>query len=104
MSEKQKVPVPLTPELVEKAWSARESWRVFGIMSEFVEATERLAHIRPAVSIFGSARVARGHPYYQLTEDVARRVCPAGFNRVSGGGPGPMAAAKKSPVFGPSPS
>src|SRR5258707_4756138 len=74
MSEKQKVPVPLSPELVEKTWTARESWRVFGIMSEFVEATERLAHIPPAVSIFGSARVPRGHPYYQLTEDVARRL------------------------------
>src|SRR5258708_37025057 len=100
MSEKQKVPVPLTPELVEKAWSARESWRVFGIMSEFVEATERLAHIRPAVSIFGSARVARGHPYYQLTEDVARRLSDAGFRGNSGGGPGAMGAAHKRAVAG----
>src|SRR5258708_20428574 len=104
MSEKQKVPVPLTPELVEKAWSARESWRVFGIMSEFVEATERLAHIRPAVSIFGSARVARGHPYYQLTEDVARRLSDAGFSVISGGGPGAMEAANKGAFAGRSPS
>ncbi|MBL8535485.1 MAG: TIGR00730 family Rossman fold protein, partial [Betaproteobacteria bacterium] len=51
-----KIPVPLAPELLEKSWSARESWRVFGIMAEFVEATERLNAIRPAVSIFGSAR------------------------------------------------
>lgn len=100
MSEKQKVPVPRSPELVEKAWSARESWRVFGIMSEFVEATERLAHIRPAVSIFGSARVARGHPYYQLTEDVARRLSDAGFSVISGGGPGAMEAANKGAFAG----
>jgi hypothetical protein len=46
------------------ATSARESWRMFGIMAEFVEATERLATIRPAVSIFGSARIAPDHPYY----------------------------------------
>ena len=104
MNEKQKVPVPLAPELVEKAWSARESWRVFGIMSEFVEATERLAHIRPAVSIFGSARVARGHPYYQLTEDVARRLSDAGFSVISGGGPGAMEAANKGAFSGRSPS
>ena len=104
MSEKQKVPVPLAPELVEKAWSARESWRVFGIMSEFVEATERLAHIRPAVSIFGSARVARGHPYYQLTEDVARRLSDAGFSVISGGGPGAMEAANKGAFAGRSTS
>lgn len=104
MSEKQKVPVPRSPELVEKAWSARESWRVFGIMSEFVEATERLAHIRPAVSIFGSARVASGHPYYQLTEDVARRLSDAGFSVISGGGPGAMEAANKGAFAGRSPS
>jgi uncharacterized protein (TIGR00730 family) len=104
MNEKQKVPVPLAPELVEKAWSARESWRVFGIMSEFVEATERLAHIRPAVSIFGSARVARGHPYYQLTEEVARRLSDAGFSVISGGGPGAMEAANKGAFAGRSPS
>lgn len=104
MSEKQKVPVPLAPELVEKAWSARESWRVFGIMSEFVEATERLAHIRPAVSIFGSARIARGHPYYQLTEEVARRLSDAGFSVISGGGPGAMEAANKGAFAGRSPS
>ena len=102
MSEKQKVPVPLAPELVEKAWSARESWRVFGIMSEFVEATERLAHIRPAVSIFGSARVARGHPYYQLTEQVARRLSDAGFSVISGGGPGVLEAANKGAFAGQS--
>jgi uncharacterized protein (TIGR00730 family) len=104
MSEKQKVPVPLTPELVEKTWTARESWRVFGIMSEFVEATERLAHIPPAVSIFGSARVPRGHPYYQLTEDVARRLSDAGFSVISGGGPGAMEAANKGAFAGRSPS
>ena len=70
MSEKQKIPVPLAPELVEKAWSARESWRVFGIMAEFVAATERLANVRPAVSVFGSARVSADHPYFRLTEEI----------------------------------
>jgi hypothetical protein len=41
----------------EALHSARESWRVFEIMAEFVESTERLGSIRPAVSIFGSARI-----------------------------------------------
>lgn len=100
MNEKQKVPVPLAPELLEKTWSARESWRVFGIMSEFVEATERLAHIPPAVSLFGSARVSRDHPYYKLTEDVARRLSDAGFSVISGGGPGAMEAANKGAFAG----
>ena len=102
MSEKQKVPVPLAPELVEKTWSARESWRVFGIMAEFVESTERLAHIRPAVSVFGSARVAPGHPYYALAEKTARKLSDAGFTVISGGGPGIMEAANKGAYFGKS--
>ncbi|HKQ23315.1 MAG TPA: TIGR00730 family Rossman fold protein [Burkholderiales bacterium] len=100
MSEKQKIPVPVAPESVEKAWSARESWRVFGIMAEFVEATERLANVRPAVSVFGSARVAPDHPYYRLTEEIARQLSDAGFSVISGGGPGVMEAANKGAFFG----
>ena len=100
MSEKQKVPVPLAPEFVEKAWSARESWRVFGIMAEFVEATERLAHIRPAVSIFGSARTPPEHPYYGLAEEIGRKLSDAGFSVISGGGPGIMEAVNKGAFAG----
>ena len=104
MSLKEKLPPPLSPELAEKSWSARESWRVFGIMAEFVEATERLSTIRPAVSIFGSSRVAAAHPYYLLAEQIARRLSDAGFSVVSGGGPGVMEGANKGAYFGRSPS
>jgi len=84
--------------------SARESWRIFGIMSEFVEATERLAAIKPAVTVFGSARVAPGSPYYDLTERTARLLSDSGFSVISGGGPGIMEAANKGAYFGKSPS
>ena len=94
----------INPELEAQAYSARESWRVFGIMSEFVEATERLASIRPAVSIFGSARVPHDHAYYMLTEQIARLLSDAGFSVISGGGPGIMEAANKGAFFGKSPS
>lgn len=104
MSLKEKLPHPLTPELAEKTWSARESWRVFGIMAEFVEATERLNAIRPAVSIFGSARATPDHPYYILTEQIARQLSDAGFSVISGGGPGIMEAANKGAYHGKSPS
>ena len=100
MSEKQKVPVPLAPEFAEKAWSARESWRVFGIMAEFVEATERLAHIRPAVSVFGSARTSPHHAYYALGEAIGRQLSDAGFAVISGGGPGIMEAVNKGAFAG----
>ncbi len=82
--------------------AAREAWRVFGIMSEFVEATERLANIQPAVSFFGSARVGADSPYYQLTEKIARLLSDTGFSVVSGGGPGVMEAANKGAFAGKS--
>lgn len=104
MTEKAKLPHPLAPELTEKTWAARESWRVFGIMSEFVEATERLSPIRPAVSIFGSARVPPDHPYYVLAERISRQLSDAGFSVISGGGPGIMEAANKGAYFGRSAS
>ncbi|MGH8618782.1 MAG: TIGR00730 family Rossman fold protein [Burkholderiales bacterium] len=83
---------------------AREAWRILGIMSEFVEATERLVGMRPAVSIFGSARVAQGHPYYTLAEDISRRLSDAGFAVISGGGPGLMEAINRGAYAGKSPA
>ena len=77
---------------------------MLGIMAEFVEATERLAPIRPAVSIFGSARLAPDHPYYVQAEKVARLLSDAGFSVISGGGPGIMEAASKGAFHGKSPS
>ena len=80
--------------------SPREAWKLFGIMAEFFEATERLAHIRPAVSMFGSARVKEGSPYYRLAEETARLLSDAGFAIISGGGPGVMEATNKGAFHG----
>ena len=104
MSTQDKVARTMTNDFLEKTWSARESWRVFGIMAEFVEGTERLNSIRPAVSIFGSARTAPDHPNYKLTEQITRLLSDAGFSVISGGGPGIMEAANKGAYFGASPS
>ena len=85
------------PKLAElaKEVPAREAWRVFGIMAELVEATERLVGIHPAVSVFGSARVKPGTPYYELAETTAKLLSEAGFAVVCGGGPGLMEATNK---------
>jgi hypothetical protein len=83
---------------------SKEAWRVFGIMSEFVSATQRLSDIQPAVSIFGSARTKPDHPYYKKTEEIARLLSDAGFSVISGGGPGIMEAANKGAFYGKSPS
>ncbi len=100
MNSQSKIPHSHLPELTP----SKESWRVFGIMSEFVSATERLQDIQPAVSIFGSARTPPEHYYYQLTEHIARLLSDAGFSVISGGGPGVMEAANKGAFYGKSPS
>jgi uncharacterized protein (TIGR00730 family) len=82
----------------------RESWKIFQIMAEFVEGFERLAHIRPSVSVFGSARTPADHPYYQQAEEISHLLSDAGFAVVSGGGPGIMEAANKGAFQGKSPS
>jgi len=83
---------------------SRESWKVFQIMAEFVEGFERLAQIRPSVSIFGSARMAPDHPYYGLCEEIGYELSRAGFSVVTGGGPGLMEAANKGAYRAKSPS
>ncbi len=89
---------------VNDAQLSRESWKIFQIMAEFVEGFERLAQIKPSVSIFGSARTPSDHSYFILAEEIARALSEAGFSVVSGGGPGIMEAANKGAHAGPSPS
>lgn len=104
MSARKKLPPFSSPTTGQPSDLAREAWRIFGIMSEFVEATERLKPIRPAVSIFGSARTKPEDPIYQLAEKIARMLSDAGFSVISGGGPGIMEAANKGAFNGKSPS
>ena len=104
MTESEKLVMGVESEALLQSASARESWRIFGIMSEFVEATERLAAIKPAVTIFGSARAMPGSAYYDLAERTARLLSDSGFSVISGGGPGVMEAANKGAWFGKSPS
>jgi len=73
-----------------------DSWRMFRIMSEFVDGFDMMSAIEvPVVTIYGSARTAREHPYYKLTETLARELSLAGYGIVTGGGPGIMEAANK---------
>jgi len=82
------------------ALTAQESWRIFRIMAEFVDAIETLSGINHAISIFGSARVKPGDPYYEKTVVLARRLAQEGFSVITGGGPGIMEAANKGAAEG----
>lgn len=87
--------------------TAKKAWELshrLTIMAEFIESTERLSVLRPAVSIFGAARIGEGHATYALTMDIARRLSDAGLAVISGGGPGLMEVANKGAYAGPSAS
>jgi len=75
--------------------SVTESWRLFRIMAEIVDGFEVLGDVRPAVSIFGSARVPAGDPLYGETVKLADLLSRAGYSVITGGGPGLMEAANK---------
>lgn len=78
----------------------RDTWRMFHIMAEFVEGFEVLPEVYPAVTLFGSARVARNSPIYRTTEKLARLLAENEFNVISGGGPGVMEAANRGAAKG----
>jgi len=82
-------------------FKAPESWRLFRIMGEFVDATEQLEKVRPAVSIYGSARTAEDHPNYTQARELGRGLSESGFNVITGGGPGIMEAANRGAQDGP---
>jgi uncharacterized protein (TIGR00730 family) len=103
MIQTDKIPELIDPQAMYST-NGQEAWRVLGIMAEFAVATERLRGVRPAVSMFGSARIPSDHPYYAKTEKIARLLSDAGFAVISGGGPGSMEAANRGAHAGRSPA
>lgn len=81
-----------------------DSWRVFRIISEFVDGFETMTNLGPSVSIFGSARLPPDSLYYNMATEVAQHISGKGFAIITGGGPGIMEAANKGAqeVKGPS--
>ena len=82
----------------EKDWQglrADSSWRMFKIMSEFVDGFEKMEAFGPCVSIFGSARTKPTQKYYKLAEQVSERLTKEGYGIITGGGPGIMEAGNK---------
>src|ERR1700761_5851040 len=79
-------------------WVHTDPWRVLRIQAEFVEGFGLLAELGPAVSVFGSARTARGSHEYETAEQIASGLARAGYAVITGGGPGIMEAANKGAV------
>lgn len=81
-----------------KNWNeikTKDSWQIFKIMAEFVQAFETLSKIGPCVSIFGSARTQADNTYYKMAEDIAEKLTLKGYGIITGGGFGIMEAGNK---------
>jgi len=81
--------------MINENFTKEDPWRVFRIMSEFVEGFEVLSQVGPAVSIFGSSRTIASNKYYKLAEQVAYLLAKEGYAIITGSGPGMMEAANK---------
>jgi len=82
----------------DKKWTALQaesSWRMFRIMSEFVDGFEKMEYIGPCVSIYGSARTKPGTEYYEKGVEIGSRLVKEGYGVITGGGPGIMEAGNK---------
>lgn len=73
-----------------------DSWKLFRIISEFVDGFETLHNLGPSISVFGSSRLKPGHRYYDIALEVTTKVAKKGFAVITGGGPGIMTAANKA--------
>lgn len=81
--------------MVVEDLQGKETWRLFRILSEFIEGFDELSDIGPAVSIFGSARFKKSNPSYKDAVKIAELLSREGFTIITGGGPGIMEAANK---------
>lgn len=65
------------------------------IFLEILRGVERLTVPEPCVTVFGSARIAEGHPFYALGRNVGAELAKAGYAVMTGGGPGLMEAVNR---------
>jgi uncharacterized protein (TIGR00730 family) len=77
-----------------------DPWRIFRIMSEFVDSFQTMSQVGPAVTIFGSARTKPGDKYYRAALSIANGLARHNLAVITGGGPGIMEAANKGAAQG----
>jgi len=82
-------------KIIKDDFIREDTWRVFRIMSEFVDGFEILSKVGKAVSIFGSSRSTDSNKYYKLAEEIAYLLAKEGYAIITGSGPGIMEAANK---------
>ena len=76
-------------------WTKDEPWRIFRIMSEFVESFEEMNVKEPLITVFGSARTPEGDPVYEDARKLGNMLAKEGYGVITGGGPGIMEAVNR---------
>ena len=76
-------------------FTKEDPWRIFRIMAEFVESFETMSQVGSAVTIFGSARLPPGDPFYQAAVAIGKGLAKHNLAVITGGGPGIMEAANR---------
>ena len=81
--------------ILKEDFTKEDPWRIFRIMSEFVEGFEELSDIKDAVSVFGSARAKLSDKSYKVAEETASLLAKNGYSIITGAGAGIMEAANR---------
>ncbi len=68
---------------------------LFRVMADFLRGFRVLHFVGPCVTVFGSARIKAGSPYYELARAMGAGIVRLGFTVMTGGGPGIMEAANR---------
>jgi len=89
---------------IDNGFIREDPWRIFRIMSEFVDSFQTMSHVGPAVTIFGSARTKPGDKYYRAAMDISQGLAKHKLAVITGGGPGIMEAANRGAADAGAPS
>lgn len=84
----------------EEFRSGKATWRIFRVMAELVEGYDFLSKINADITVFGSARLKPGTPFYEEARQFAKLMAEKGYSIVTGGGPGIMEAANRGATEG----
>ncbi len=83
------------PEALFNDFTKEDPWRIFRIMSEFVDSFEKMSSQGPLITVFGSARTKPNERNYKEAVRMGRLLAENGYGVLTGGGPGIMEAANR---------
>lgn len=75
---------------------AGNAWQAFRVVGELADGYDTLDGLTKSITFFGSARINdENHKYYKSAREMGKISLEAGYNVITGGGPGLMEAANR---------